>query len=81
MYKVYKFRLYPNDNQRKLIHKTFGSSRFVYNYFLNLCKENGYQKACDMCKKLKDLEKEYLFLKEVNSCSLRFSIFNLKNTR
>ena len=56
MYKVYKFRLYPNDNQRKLIHKTFGSSRFVYNYFLNLCKENGYQKACDMCKNLKDLE-------------------------
>ena len=53
MYKAYKFRLYPNDNQKILIHKTFGCVRFVYNNFLKECKENGYQKAYDMCKKLK----------------------------
>ncbi len=41
MYKAYKFRLYPNDEQKKLINKTFGCSRFVYNYYLNYQKEKG----------------------------------------
>ena len=45
MYKAYKFRLYPNDIQKDLIHKTFGCYRFIYNYFLNDCMSNGYQKA------------------------------------
>ena len=80
MYKAYKFRLYPNDNQKILIHKTFGCVRFVYNNFLNECKENGYQKAYDMCKKLKELMVEYSFLNEVDSCSLRNSIFNLEDS-
>lgn len=56
MYKAYKFRLYPNDKQKEIIHKTFGCVRFVYNYFLDECKEKGYQKAYDMCKKLKELD-------------------------
>ena len=43
-------------------------------------KENGYQKAYDMCKKLKDLTVEYPFLKEVDSCSVRKSIFNLEDS-
>lgn len=43
MYKAYKFRLYPNDEQRILIHKTFGCTGFVYNYFLDKCKSNGYK--------------------------------------
>ena len=80
MYKAYKFRLYPNDKQKELIHKTFGCTRFIYNYFLNECKENEYQKAYDMCNKLKELLIEYPFLKEVDSCSLRNSIFNLEDS-
>ena len=80
MYKAYRFRLYPNDSQRTLIHKTFGCVRFVYNYFLDKCKKNGYIKAYDMCKELKNLQEEYLFLKEVVSCSLRCSIFNLEDS-
>ena len=80
MYKTYMFRLYPNDNQKVLIHKTFGCVRFVYNHFLNQCKEIGYQKAYDMCKKLKELEIEYSFLKEVDSCSLRCAVFNLEDS-
>jgi len=80
MYKVYKFRLYPNKKQKEIIHKTFGCARFVYNHFLNKCKENGYTKAYNMCKELKELEKEYGWLKEVDSCSLRNSIFNLEDS-
>ena len=77
MYKAYKFRLYPNDEQRILIHKTFGCTRFIYNYFLDKCKSNGYIKAYDMCSKLKDMYSEYPFLKEVDSSSLRCAIFTL----
>ena len=73
MYKAYKFRLYPNDSQRVLIHKTFGCVRFVYNYFLDKCKKNGYIKAYDMCKELKKLQEEYLFLKEVDNCGLKIN--------
>ena len=80
MYKAYKFRLYPNDEQKTLIHKTFGCVRFVYNHFLRDCMEKGYKKSYDMCKELKELQEEYLFLKEVDSCSLRCSIFNLENS-
>jgi len=38
MYKTFRFRMYPNDNQIVLIHKTFGCYRFIYNHFLNICK-------------------------------------------
>ena len=33
MYKAYKFRIYPNDEQKTFINKTFGCSRYVYNYY------------------------------------------------
>ena len=39
MYKAYKFRLYPNDNQKILINKTFGCTRFIYNHFLFIYKK------------------------------------------
>ena len=31
--KVYKFRLYPNQNQKELINKIFGSTKLVNNYY------------------------------------------------
>ena len=34
MYKAYRFRMYPNNDQIILINKNFGCVRFVYNYFL-----------------------------------------------
>lgn len=43
MYKAYKFKLYPNKEQQLLINKNMGCSRFVYNYYLNYSKENGYK--------------------------------------
>ena len=80
MYKAYKFRLYPNDNQKMLINKTFGCTRFIYNHFLNKCKEEKFIKAYDMCKELKELVLDYPFLKEVDSMALRCSIFNLEDS-
>ena len=80
MYKAYKFRLYPNDNQKILINKTFGCTRFIYNHFLNKCKEEKFIKAYDMCKELKKLVLDYPFLKEVDSMALRCSVFNLEDS-
>ena len=37
--KTYKFRLYPNCEQKILINKTFGCTRFIYNYYLNKKQE------------------------------------------
>ena len=79
IYRAYKFRLYPTEEQKLLIHKTFGCSRFVYNYYLNYQKENGIQKSFDLCKDLKELEKGREYLKEVDSCALRCSIFDLED--
>ena len=62
MYKAYKFRLYPNEEQTVLIHKTFGCYRFIYNYFLDVCKKNGYKKAFDMCKSLKEFYNIYTLI-------------------
>lgn len=39
MYKAYKFRLYPDNNQREKINKNFECNRFVYNYYLNEIKK------------------------------------------
>lgn len=80
MYKAYKFRLYPNNEQSVLIHKTFGCVRFIYNHFLDKCKKNGYIKSFNMIKELKELIIDYPFLKEVDSCSLRCAIFNLEDS-
>ena len=79
IYRAYKFRLYPNEGQKILIHKTFGCTRFVYNYYLNYQKENGVQKTFDLYKDLKELENQYEYLKEVDSCALRCSIFDLED--
>ena len=80
MFKTYKFRMYPNNNQSILINKTFGCVRFVYNYFLNKCRINNYLKSTDMCNELNQLYIEYPFLNEVDSCSLRCAIFNLEDS-
>ena len=42
MLKAYKYRLYPNREQRVLIEKHLGCTRFVYNWALGL-QNNYYQ--------------------------------------
>ena len=80
MYKAYKFRLYPNDEQKVLLNKSFGCTRFVYNYYLSKIKEEGYIKPYDNIKDLKNnLVLEYPFLKEVDSTILRKELFHLEN--
>ena len=80
MFKAYKFRLYPNNKQLELINKTFGSSRYVYNYYLDKMKNNGYVSAYTNIKDYTStLKYDAVFLQEIDSIVIRKSIFNLDN--
>ncbi len=80
MYKAYKFRLYPNKEQTKLINKTFGCGRFVYNHYLDKIKNNGYTNTYSNIKDYTStLKYEAVFLREIDSIVIRQSLFNLDN--
>ena len=76
--KGYIFRLYPTQNQIQLIEKSFGCSRYIYNYFLE--KNKNYINSYNSIKELPNLVKENKWLKEVDSCILRTSIFDLEDS-
>ncbi len=80
MYKAYKFRLYPNDEQKVLINKTFGSTRYTYNYYLDKMINNGYKKPyANIQHYVDNLKYEATFLQEIDSIVIRQSLFNLDN--
>ena len=88
IHKGYKFRLYPNQEQKIFIAKSIGSCRFVYNYFLNEKTKFYTEHKTDKKKSISFVETEHLlavlkkdenynWLNEVNSQSLQFSLRNL----
>ena len=80
MFKAYKFRFYPNNKQIELINKTFGSSRYVYNHYLDKMKNNGYVPAYTNIKDYTStLKYDAVFLQEIDSIVIRKSLFNLDN--
>ena len=84
MIETYKFRLYPNDEQKVLLAKHFGSVRFVYNWALNYNttqyaqskKHLGWMSIVTSgdFKKLKE-DNDWLY--EVNSTSLQNTVGHL----
>ena len=80
-YRAYKFRIYPDKIQKELINKTFGCSRFIYNFFLCKTKENKYTKATENIKYYTNyLKYEYPFLQKIDSIVIRKSLFNLEDS-
>ena len=80
MYKAYKFRIYPNDEQKIFINKTFGCSRYVYNYYLNKIQTDGYTNYYDNIKDYTStLKYNSPFLQEIDSIVIRKSLFNLED--
>jgi len=82
MEKTFKLRIYPNIKQRELITKTFGCTRFVYNYYLDkrikLYEENKTVMNFYACSAdLTLLKKEFPWLKEVDSSALQSSLKRL----
>ena len=81
MLKSLKVRLYPSQEQEKMMYKTAGCCRFVYNYFLAHAKEHKDFNYNEYSKKLTALKKDenYSFLKEVPSHPLQQSLLHLKS--
>lgn len=76
--KAYKFRLYPNEEQKILFAKTFGCVRFIYNQMLS--DKIAYYKETGM--KLNNTPAQYKnqfeWLKEVDSLALANAQMNLQ---
>ena len=86
MLKAYKYRIYPNNEQKVQIEKTFGCCRFVYNQTLAYRKER-YEKEKKSVSKTdcnnycnRELKKEYEWLKEVDKFALTNAIYNMDSS-
>ncbi|MGP6140764.1 IS200/IS605 family element RNA-guided endonuclease TnpB [Jeotgalibaca sp. A127] len=86
IHKAYKFRLYPTKEQRILIAKTIGCSRFVYNHFLSewqkAYKETGKGLSFSTCSAgLPVLKKDpaTAWLQEVDSVALQSAVRNVSD--
>lgn len=82
MLKAYKYRIYPNAEQRIFFAKTFGCVRFVYNKMLadRIKSYHESQKSIDKSIKYPtpaQYKTEYPFLNEVDSLALANAQMNL----
>ena len=82
MDKAFKVRIYPSEEQKVLIDKTFGCARYIYNFFLNL-KQRLYEyrnislSYNHMSKILTELKRHKIWLKEVDKWSLQNALKDL----
>ena len=82
MNKSFKVRIYPNQEQQKLIDKTFNYARYTYNFMLKL-KQKLYEyyginlSYNNMSKILTELKKYKSWLKEIDSVALKESLKDL----
>jgi putative transposase len=82
MLKAYKFRLYPNKEQRIYLSKTFGCTRFIYNQMLAE-RIKSYEENKDLDIKIMkyptpaQYKSEFEWLKEVDSLALANAQMNL----
>lgn len=83
MLKAYKYRIYPNNEQKAQIAKTFGCCRFVYNQTLAY-RKGIYEKEKKFVSKTdcnnycnRELKKKYEWLKDVDKFALTNAIYNM----
>jgi putative transposase len=82
MYQAYKFRLYPTNQQKIALAKSFGCCRWYWNYSLNLCQETYKLSGKSLSRGaiqglLPNLKKEYSFLSDAYSQCLQYVALNL----
>ena len=83
MLKAYKYRVYPNNEQKMQIAKTFGCCRFVYNQTLAYKKDTYEQEKKSVSKTdcnnycNRELKNTYEWLKEVDKFALTNAIYNM----
>ena len=78
MNRAYKFRIYPNKEQRIMFAKTFGCVRFIYNRML-ADKIKHYQETGEaLLVTPARYKSQYEWLKEVDSLALANAQMNLQ---
>ena len=83
IYKAYKFRLYPSNEQKHYLNTNFGCTRFVYNHYLN--KKEDYYKKYKKNLSLKEMKHDlsinlkvkHPWLRECDSMALFSALDNL----
>ncbi|ACH93910.1 RNA-guided endonuclease TnpB family protein [Borrelia duttonii] len=68
--KAYKYRIYPDANQKKYFSKVFGCVRFLYNKMLSDKKDYYEKNKQSLITYPSKYKEEFLFLKEVDSLAL-----------
>nr|WP_226047818.1 MULTISPECIES: helix-turn-helix domain-containing protein [Borreliella]AAU85954.1 hypothetical protein BGP104 [Borreliella bavariensis PBi] len=68
--KAYKYRIYPNFNQKKYFSKVFGCIRFLYNKMLSDKKDYYEKNKQNFITYPSKYKEEFSFLKEVDSLAL-----------
>ena len=76
--KAYKFRLYPNEEQKILFTKTFGCVRFIYNQMLSDKIAHYKGTGTKLNNTPAQYKKEFEWLKEVDSLALANAQMNLQ---
>ena len=76
--KAYKFRLYPNEEQKILFAKTFGCVRFIYNQMLSDKIAHYKETGMKLNNTPAQYKKEFEWLKEVDSLALANAQMNLQ---
>lgn len=85
MLRAYKYRIYPTDEQKVMLAKTFGCCRYVYNWARCL-KEKAYKESgediseYDMSTRVRrELRETAPWLSEVSSKAIEFAVGDLYN--
>lgn len=79
MNRSYKFRLYPNSEQKVFFEKTFGCVRFIYNKMLADKIEYYKQEGKMLYNTPAKYKNEFPWLKEVDSLALSNAQLNLES--
>ncbi|AHV97020.1 IS200/IS605 family element RNA-guided endonuclease TnpB [Paenibacillus sabinae] len=85
VHKAYKYRIYPNPEQRQLIHQMFGCCRFVFNHFLvkwnKTYAATGKGLSYNTCAtQLPALKQQFEWLKSVDSIALQSAVRNVADS-
>lgn len=81
--RAYKYRFYPNAEQKKILAQTFGCVRFVYNWGLSTRKTAYFQHGeslyyNDLAAMLPALKEQYPWLRDASSVPLQQALRHLE---
>ena len=78
MNKAFKFRIYPTEAQKTLIHMTLGHNRFLWNKMLEDKQKHYELNKTQLYNRPAQYKENYPFLKDVDSLSLSNTQLNLE---